>query len=521
MLEVKMRKSAKYAIFLFLLAGLFSSSLNANEELYKLIRTYRKAHEYEIIREFTDLLSIPNVSSDQENIRKNAAFIQDMMTKRGIDTRIMETAGNPVVFGELEVPSAARTILIYIHYDGQPVDSSKWTDTHPFVPALRPGKLMAGTHEPEPIPFPDKGKPYEENWRIYARGSSDDRAPIIAYMAALDALKAAGIPLKNNLKFILEGEEEAGSTNLRPFLEKHHDMLSCDVLLMCDGPAYYSGDPTLFFGVRGITSLEITVYGPNTSVHSGHYGNWIPNPGIRLAHLLASMRDPDGNVKIQGWYDSCSPMSDSEMEAIQAIPSFEQQIMVNYGFAQPESKWESLMMAIQYPGLNVNGLTCGWTGAQQRTIIPPKATAGLDIRLVKGNDPDHMVGLVVDHIRQQGYHVVKQDPDAETRMKYPLIARVLHKESGYKASRTPMDHPISQAVITALSENSEKTPVLLPSLGGSLPIYLFSDLLKVPVIGVSIANHDNNQHQPDENIRIGHLWTGIETYAALMTMSGK
>jgi len=516
-----MRKSAKITILLLLFGGFFGRSLNAEEGLLQAIRNYRKAHEHQIIREFADLLSIPNVSSDRENIRKNAEFIREMMIERAIDARIMETAGNPVVFGELKVPNACLTLLIYIHYDGQPVDPAKWTDTHPFRPALRPGKLLAGTSEPKPIPFPDKGEPYDENWRIYARGSSDDRAPIIGYMAALDALQAAGIPLRNNIKFILEGEEEAGSTNLRPFLEKHSDLLGCDVLFMCDGPAYYSGDPTLFFGVRGISSLEITLYGPNTSVHSGHYGNWIPNPGIRLAHLLASMRDPDGNVKIRGWYDSCVPLSKSEIEAIKAIPSYERQIMANYGFAQPESKWESLMMAIQYPALNLNGLTSGWTGAQQRTIVPPTATAGLDIRLVKGNDPDHMVGLIVDHIRQQGYHVVKHDPDADTRLKYPLIAWVQHKESGYRASRTSMDHPISKAVIAAISEHSENPPVLLPSLGGSLPIYLFSDLLKVPVIGVPIANHDNNQHQPDENLRIGHLWTGIETYAALLTMSGK
>jgi acetylornithine deacetylase/succinyl-diaminopimelate desuccinylase-like protein len=513
-----MSKSAGAAILLLSLCWFVGSPLNADEGLFRAVRTYRAAHEHQIISEFTGLLSIPNVSSDLENIRKNAEFIRGMMAKRGIDARIIETKGNPVVFGELRVPGAARTILIYIHYDGQPVDQAKWTDTKPFVPALRPGKLLAGTHEPMPIPFPDQGEPYDENWRIYARGSSDDRAPIIGYMAALDALRAAGVPLKNNLKFILEGEEEAGSTNLRPFLENHRDLLGCDLLFMCDGPAYYSGDPTLFFGVRGITTLEITLYGPNTSVHSGHYGNWIPNPGIRLAHLLASMRDTEGNVKIPGWYDTCVPLTDLEMEAIKAIPSYEQQIMANYGFARPETGWKSLMMAVQYPALNLNGMGCGWTGAQQRTIIPPKATAALDIRLVEGNDPEHMVALVADHIRRQGYHVVNEEPDEETRMKYPLIARVLRKEKGYRASRTSMDHPISQAVIAALSEHCEKPPVLLPTLGGSLPIHLFSDLLKVPVIGVSIANHDNNQHQPDENLRIGHLWNGIEIYAALLMM---
>ena len=184
-----MSKSAGAAILLLSLCWFVGSPLNADEGLFRAVRTYRAAHEHQIISEFTGLLSIPNVSSDLENIRKNAEFIRGMMAKRGIDARIIETKGNPVVFGELRVPGAARTILIYIHYDGQPVDQAKWTDTKPFVPALRPGKLLAGTHEPMPIPFPDQGEPYDENWRIYARGSSDDRAPIIGYMAALDALR--------------------------------------------------------------------------------------------------------------------------------------------------------------------------------------------------------------------------------------------------------------------------------------------------------------------------------------------
>ncbi len=418
-----------------------------DKNLSKEVRKYRQNNEHKIIREFFELLSIPNVSSDRVNIRKNAEFIKLMMDKRGIDTRIMETAGNPVVYGEIKVPKATRTLMFYVHYDGQPVDPSEWTETHPFQPILRPGKLQAGDTEPKPIPFPSSEEKFQEDWRIYARGTSDDRAPIIGLLTALDALKKAKIPLKNNLKFILEGEEETGSTNLRPFLEKHKDLWNCDVLFMCDGPAYYSGDPTLFFGVRGITSMEITIYGPNTSVHSGHYGNWVPNPAVRLAHLLASMRDTDGRVKVKGFYDTVVPLTDFEMEILKAIPSYESNIKINYGFSGTETHWKSLMEAIQYPALNINGIESGWVGDQQRTIIPPSATAALDIRLTKGNDPADMVQKVIDHIKTQGFHVVETEPNHKTRMKYPLIARVIRNENGYKASRTPMDLPISQVVV--------------------------------------------------------------------------
>ncbi len=484
------------------------------------VRKYRSAHEHKIIDEFVELLSIPNVSSDHVNVRKNAEHIQKMMEKRGIATRIMETAGNPVVYGELMAPGATRTLMFYVHYDGQPVDPSSWTETFPFKPTLRPGKLKAGTTEPKPIPFPDPATKYDEDWRLYARGSSDDRAPIIGILTALDALKAAGIPLRNNLKFIMEGEEEAGSTNLFPFLDAHKNMLTCDVLFMCDGPTYYSGDPTLFFGVRGITSLQITVYGPNASVHSGHYGNWVPNPGIRMAHLLASMRDINGRVKIEGFYDTVVPLTENEIQALKAIPSYEAHIKENYGFSGTEDYWPSLLEAVQNPALNVNGINSGWVGDQARTIVPSSATAALDIRLVKDNEPQEMVQKVIKHIKRQGYHVIFNEPDLETRMKYPRLARVRHTEGGYKASRTPMDLPISKEAIRALVSHSDKKPVLLPSLGGSLPIYMFEDLLQVPIIGLPIANHDNNQHQPDENLRIGNLWTGIETYAAIL-MLGK
>lgn len=514
-----MKNALKFMILSGLLLTFFAAAnLGGSDNPIQAVKKYRIGHEHEIIKEFVQLLSIPNVSGDLANVRKNAEFIRKMMNERGIGTRIMETAGNPVVFGELKVTDAARTLMFYVHYDGQPVDPSRWTGTHPFRPALRPGKLKAGTTEPEPIPFPVPGDNFNEDWRIYARSASDDKVPIIAILTALDALKLSGIKLKHNLKFIFEGEEEMGSINLRPFLEKHRDLFEGDVLFMCDGPAYYSGDPTLFFGVRGITTLELTVYGPNTSVHSGHYGNWAPNPAVRLAHLLASMRDTTGRVKIKGFYDTVVPLTDTEIKALRAVPSFEDEIKENYGFSGEETNWGSLLQSIQHPALNINGLRCGWVGEQQRTIVPATATAAIDIRLTMGNDPEDMVQKVIAHIQEQGYHVVDHEPDHKTRMSHPLIAKVIAKEDGYRAHRTPMDLPVSQMAIRSLEKLSGRNPVFLPSLGGSLPIHMFYAALKVPIIGVSIANHDNNQHQQDENIRIGHLWQGIETCAALLMM---
>ena len=505
-------------LLVFSLSAAAAVQAPAKKDILNAARNYRISNEHAIMQEYFDLLSIPNVSADRVNIRKNAEYIKMMMEKRGIQARVMETAGNPVVYGEILVPGAEQTLLFYVHYDGQPVDPSKWIDTKPFSPILRPGKLMAGGNEPKPVPMPPDNLSFNEDWRIYARGVSDDKAPLMAMMAALDGLRQAGISHRNNIKFILEGEEEAGSTNLGPFLQKHRDLLKADVLFMCDGPAYYSGDPTIFFGVRGITSIEITVYGPNTSLHSGHYGNWAPNPGMRLSKLLASMKDDTGRVVIDGFYDTVVPLTEREKDAVRAVHDYAGDIKDNYGFIHTEGGGMTLMEAIQLPSLNVNGLLSGWVGDQSRTIVPHSATASIDIRLVKGCDPGYMRQRVIDHVKKQGYFVISGEPDHQTRMAHPFLARIDNKESGYGAYRTSMDTPVARRLAAALRDYYEYNPVFLPTLGGSLPIYLFDDALGIPVIGISIVNHDNNQHQPNENLRIGNLWSGIETFAAVFLM---
>jgi acetylornithine deacetylase/succinyl-diaminopimelate desuccinylase-like protein len=505
-------------VLIFVILGTILLSLLPGKQPLDQVREYRQSHEHEILGEFFQLLAIPNVSHDKENIRKNAAFIKTQMEKRGLRVQILETPGNPVIFAELNTENASRTLLFYVHYDGQPVDPAKWTDSKPFSPVLRTARLNAGSTEPRPFPPPGDRKSFPNDWRIYARGSSDDKAPIIAILTALDAIKASGAPLKNNIKLILDGEEEAGSPNLPYFLEKYKHLLEADILFMCDGPGYFSGAPTLIYGVRGITSISITVYGPDTNLHSGHYGNWAPNPGMRLSQLLASMKDEKGKVLVKGFYDTTAPLSAGEKEALAAIPPYDDELKTLYGFCESESSGTPLMETILQPSLNINGLRCGWVGKQARTIVPSTAVASIDIRLAKGNEPADMIQKVIRHIESRGYRVVTAEPDRETRMKHPFIAKVVREEKGYRACRTSMDLPISKSVIQALKACSGAKPVLIPSLGGSLPIYIFEDILKIPFIGIPVANYDNNQHQANENLRIGHLWQAIETFAAIIMM---
>jgi acetylornithine deacetylase/succinyl-diaminopimelate desuccinylase-like protein len=209
------------------------------------VRSYRLANEDRIIRELREFLSIPNVASDTPNIEKNAARLKEMLEARGIETHLLSIEGRgPVVFGKLGTLGATRTVIFYAHYDGQPVDPAAWTDKAPFEPVLRDTSIEAGGKR---ISFPDQANSYQDDWRIYARSSSDDKSPIVAILAALDALRAKNIPLAVNLKFILEGEEEAGSTHLQQTLQVHKNLLAADLLITGDGPIHPSGRPLVFF----------------------------------------------------------------------------------------------------------------------------------------------------------------------------------------------------------------------------------------------------------------------------------
>ncbi len=457
---------------------------------------WRAAHEQAILAEFMDLLAIPNLASDQPNIRRNAAAVSAILEKRGVKTQLLEvpfeaTTAPPVVYGAIESPGAARTVIFYAHYDGQPLDPKEWV-TPPWHPVLRDG-------------------------RIYARSASDDKAPIIAIATALDALRAAGIPLRSNIKFVFEGEEEAGSPHLASILAKYKDLLTSDVWLICDGPVHQSRRQQIVFGARGITQLDITVYGPKRELHSGHYGNWAPNPAMMLARLLASMKDDDGRVTIDRFYDGIEPLSETERRAVADAPDVDRDLMRELWLGSTEGGGKKLVELLNLPSLNIRGMSAARTGAQASNVIPATATATIDIRLVKGIDHDTAARRVVEHIRKQGYYVVDRDPDPQTRMTHAKVAKVIVESGGYNAARMSMDLPISQLVLRT-AESARGPVVKLPTMGGSVPLYMIEETLHAPTITVPIANHDNNQHSFDENIRLENLWDGIDLLAALLAM---
>ena len=483
-------------------------------------RTYREAHEAELLQEFRELLTYPNRARDLEDITEAAEYIRDQLIEVGVESRLLSIDGvAPVVYGELMVPGATRTLGIYVHYDGQPVDPSNWTHP-PFEPTLYTASMESGG---QPLAYPASGEPVDPEWRIYARSAGDDKAPIAALLPVLRSFRDAGVTPTSNLIFLFDGEEEAGSRHLGQYMEMQAETLDeIDIWLFFDGPAHQSGRPQLTFGVRGSMGMEVTVYGATRNLHSGHYGNWAPDTGNILARLLASMKDDEGRVLIDGWYETVTPIGDEERAALESMPDYDAELKRELGMARAEGEPASLPERLLVPALNVRGITSGNTGSLARNVIPNTAVAALGIRLVKGNEPEHMRQLVVDHIREQGFHVVDEDPDMETRRRYPRIAKVTGG-GGSPAARTEMANPYVQEVIAAGRAAADRafgegSLVLSPGMGGTLPLYLFTDVAGKPAINVPVANHDNNQHAPDENLRIANLWYAIDLYAALLTM---
>ena len=503
---------------LLLIALLLPAPLLAQTTVQESVRDYRRANEHRIIKEFLDLLSIPNVASDQENIRKNSAFIMQMMKQRGLNPRLLE-AKSPntpaAVYGEWLTPGAKRTLVLYAHYDGQPTDPKQWSGSEPWRPVLRSAALEAGG---KTLAQPAETEPFNPEWRIYARSASDDKAGVMAILTAFDALKAKGMALTSNLKFLFEGEEEAGSPHLGEIIGLHKQLLEADAWIICDGPVHQSGKKQVVFGARGDTNVDVTVYGAKRPLHSGHYGNWAPNPALLLARLIASMKDDTGRVTIAGWYDDAEPLGEVERRAISEAPQYDDELKHQLGLSRTEGAGKSLLELINLPSLNINGISSGDVGVLARNVIPTTAAAVLDLRLVRGNDYRRQVGRLTEHIRKQGFYVVDHDPTDAERSEHPLIAKVVHRAGGYNAERTRMDLPISLAVVEAVQSTSADPIVRLPTSGGSLPLSIITENLRTVTFSVPIANYDNNQHAENESIRLQNLWDGIETFAALMTM---
>ncbi len=471
------------------------------------LRAWRTQHEHEILAEFAELLAIPNLASDAPNIQRNADAIRAMCEKRGLATRVLTLPGAPpVVVADLTAPNAKRTIAFYAHYDGQPVDPSQWK-SEPWKPVMRDS---AGAE----VDW-RSAKSIDPEWRFVARSAGDDKAAVIAMLAALDSIRDLKLKPSVNLRFFFEGEEEAGSPHLGEYLKKYADVARPDAWIFCDGPVHQSRRMELVFGARGSVGLELTVYGPVKALHDGHYGNWVPNPVVRLTHLIDSMRDESGRILIKGFYDEVRPLSPAEKEALAKIPDVENDLRREFQIGATEGNGKPLNELIMLPALNLRGIEGGHVAAQAANQIPTEARASIDFRLVPKETPESIKPAVERHIAEQGYTIVRETPDAAMRQAKPKIIK-LEWEAGYPASRTPLDLPLSRELATIMTRAGHD-PVLLPTSGGSLPIYLFETASKAPVIVFPMANHDNNQHAANENVRLQNLWDGIEVFAAFFS----
>jgi acetylornithine deacetylase/succinyl-diaminopimelate desuccinylase-like protein len=477
-------------------------------------RAHVAAHEAAIVKELRDLVALPNVADNHDDIRRNAAALVTLLEKRGIAARILETPGAPVsVFGDLKSPGATKTLLFYAHFDGQPVGPPERWVTPAFEPTLRAGRHEDGAPV---IPWAEAKYPLPDEYRIYARAASDDKGPIVAMLAAIDALKAARIPLSANLKFFLEGEEEAGSPNLARTLAANRELLASDLWIFGDGPIDPRGLPRLSLGVRGITTFRLTVYGPVTSLHSGHYGNVAPNPAARVAELIASMRAPDGRITIAG-LRTPPPTAAQLAFAREAFDTAG--MLANAGIGATESGLD-YGESILRPSLNVTQLAYGGTGAQ-RNAIDPEASAGFDLRLTPGMTLANARESVEAHVRAQGYVLLDRPPTAEERRKHSRLARIEWGEDGYPSAVANPEQPAVARIIEVMREATAGAVRVAPLMGGSLPISSIGEVLGAPFVIAPIVNADNSQHAPNENLRMKEFRRGIELYAALLALAGE
>ena len=485
---------------------IFSQTLNMNE-----INTLSREKAQDVFKEYREFLSLPNDANKPDELEPNMLWCEKAFKKRGFTTERLKTNRLPLILAERKHPGANKTVLFYIQIDGQPVDPSKWFQEGPFVPTL---KKQTKKDDWETIPWESLYDNYDDDWRIFARSASDAKGPINTFLIALDIIADKGILPNYNIKVIMDMEEEMGSPNLPPAVKRYKNKLKADRLVILDGPRHPSNKPTLTFGARGIVTIQLKVQGPKFPQHSGHYGNYVPNPAVRLSQLIASMKDDNGKVTIPGYYDGVT-ISEEARSIMSAVPDDEDKIRRSIGFSKPDQVANTYQESIQYPSLNVRGMKSGWVEKEVRTIIPSFALAEIDVRLVKETDPKRMVKLIKNHIKSEGYYIIDRDPTDSERAKHNKIITFNHR-IGYLAFRTPVNSEIADWLRAALINGFGEEPIIKRTSGGSVPISPFVNTLNVPAVTVPTVNPDNNQHSPNENLRVGNLIESIRTHVALL-----
>lgn len=421
----------------------------------------------EYLQQLFMLLRQKSISAQNTGIKECAELVKGIMEESGLKTRLINTEGHPFVYGEIIKDPDAFTLLIYGHYDVQPPEPLDEWKSPPFEPTIRDGK-------------------------IYCRGAGDNKGQFMAQVLAVKTYMDTFFELPINIKMVIEGEEEIGSPNLASFVERHKDLLKADLVYTSDGPMHDSGAPFVLLGVRGMLYVELTARGADWDNHSGNKGNIVPNPAWNLIDLLRTMRDEKGRVLIEGFYDHVRKPTEMEKENIRRLPFNREQVAEKIGYKDLDMDGETYYHKLTMePTFNIAGFTSGYGGEGSKTIIPAKATVKMDMRLVVDQDPD-------DIYEKFCVHVKKHAPDVSVR-----------RLGDMKPSRTPGDLDVVKVVTEAVKESYGTEPILQPSLGGSLPDYVWTKILKVPSIVVPYANFDEGNHSPNENIGVDNFLKGI------------
>ncbi|MGK0427981.1 MAG: acetylornithine deacetylase/succinyl-diaminopimelate desuccinylase-like protein [Ulvibacter sp.] len=458
-----------------------------------------------------EFVSIPNLPENKDLMLENINWVASQYDDLGFKTSLLTSSTLPILIAEKEYNPDYKTVLFYFHIDGQPINPESWDQDHPFQPVLK-NKDKDGLWKS--IDWNKLDGDIDDEWRIFARAAADDKAPIIMFLSALKILKNQNSTPKFNVKVIFDPEEEYSSTALLSTLDTYKARYASDFFIVMDGPAHTSNKPTVTFGCRGIATCSITTYGSKLPQHSGHYGNYVSNPVFGLAKLLTSMKDESGKVLIQDYYKGIE-INQEVSELLESVPFDSVELNNSLGIHASEEVGKNYQEALQYPSLNVRQIGTSWKGEGLKTVIPEYATADIDVRLVPETDGKAQLEKIKNHIAKQGYYVIDRDPTDAERLNHPKIVKFI-SNPGINAFRTSPDSNFGKKIRTALSEGFGEAPIVIRLMGGTVPIVPLINTLDVPTVIVPMVNMDNNQHSPNENIRIGNIRQGIKICLTLL-----
>ena len=457
------------------------------------------------LKELCEFGSIPNNVFDSEQINSNACYLQKILEREGFAVELWNTpSGKPYIFAEIKYSPNNPTLLIYSHYDGVPVDAEKWS-TPPYVPTI---KNLEGevTDMIEALKSP-------ENHRIYARSIADSKNAIISILAALDSLKSQRLIPGVNIKIFLDGEEELESPYLRQIVLNHQKHLKADIVISASGEMHQSGYPTIAFGVRGALTLDLHLFTAISDMHSGHFGGFTPNAAYEMARLLTTMRNKEGKVLIQGFYEDIKELTSEELMFLEEIPKIEQMICDQFGIKQPEQNY-TLQELINRPTFNIRGFQAGYVGEKASNIIPTYAQASLDIRLVNGMKPEKVIQSIINHLGSEGVYITQNNPSQALLRKYGQTIKIEPKGS-FKAIKTDLLLELPRKILQVVQQSGTENWVIEPTEGGSLNFEIFQEL-DMPLITLPVSNFDCNQHTHDENLRLDYFHRGINIFKELL-----